>query len=590
MLGKRATQMPLFEVGNVFALTLDPAGFHAQLALAAPRLFQDQDFAIFYKDKQGRPSVPPSLLALATLLQHEAGVSDQEAIDRTAYDLRWAAVLRKEAGVPLCAKSTFPLFRAHLVLHPEVQTLFLASLHEARRSGLLKGQALHIALDTKPIHGRGAVQDTFNLLATGIRQLARALARHAEQKPEDFLNDNALARYTKASLKGSADIDWSDEAAKNDLLTTVVTDARRLLALARCSSPAVQQAASLLEQLLLQDIEVATTDTADATTDTADAMTDTADVDAVSRRADDQAVIKEGTMKGRRPSATDPDIRHGRKSASKRFDGHKADVAVDQDSQIIVAFAVLAGDAGDASGALALVEAAETNTAQPVEATTGDCAYGGGPTRQTFALAQRALLAKVPKEASRNGLFAKSDFVIDADKAQVTCPAGRIATTFSTAPEGDRTFLFGRVCAACALRSRCTTSKSGRRISVHPQEAVLQAARAYQKTPDGKAQLRKRVVVEHRLARLGQLGIGQARYFGRARTRFQLMLACTLANFRWVWNQEARQAALSGAKTLPVLLRGVLQTCFWFVRSLLLSGCAILRTEATVPLCSPRQA
>ena len=576
MLGKRTTQMPLFEVGNVFALTLDPAGFHAQLALAAPRLFQDQDFAIFYKDKQGRPSVPPSLLALATLLQHEAGVSDQEAIDRTAYDLRWAAVLRKEAGVPLCAKSTFQLFRAHLVLHPEVQTLFLASLHEARRSGLLKGQALHIALDTKPIHGRGAVQDTFNLLATGIRQLARALARHAEQKPEDFLNDNALARYTKASLKGSADIDWSEEAAKNDLLTTVVTDARRLLALARCSSPAVQQAASLLEQLLLQDIEVGTTDTAGE--------------GGAALVANEQAVIKEGTVKGRLPSATDPDIRHGRKSASKRFDGHKADVAVDQDSQIIVAFAVLAGDAGDASGALALVEAAETNTAQPVEATTGDCAYGGGPTRQAFALAQRALLAKVPKEASRNGLFAKSDFVIDADKAQVTCPAGRIATTFSTAPEGDRTFLFGRVCAACALRSRCTTSKSGRRISVHPQEAVLQAARAYQKTPDGKAQLRKRVVVEHRLARLGQLGIGQARYFGRARTRFQLMLACTLANFRWVWNQEARQAALSGAKTLPVLLRGVLQTCFWFVRSLLLSGCAILRTEATVPLCSPRPA
>ena len=576
MLGKRTTQMPLFEVGNVFALTLDPAGFHAQLALAAPRLFQDQDFGAFYKDKQGRPSVPPSLLALATLLQHEAGVSDQEAIDRTAYDLRWAAVLRKEAGTPLCAKSTFQLFRAHLVLHPAVQTLFLASLQEARRSGLLKGQALHIALDTKPIHGRGAVQDTFNLLATGIRQLARALAKHAEQKPEDFLNDNALARYTKASLKGSADIDWSDEAAKNDLLTTVVTDARRLLALARCSSPAVQQAASLLEQLLLQDIEVGTTDTAGE--------------GGAALVANEQAVIKEGTVKGRLPSATDPDIRHGRKSASKRFDGHKADIAVDQDSQIIVAFAVLAGDAGDASGALALVEAAETNTAQTVAATTGDCAYGGGPTRQAFALARRALLAKVPKEASRNGLFAKSEFVIDADKAQVTCPAGRTATTFSTAPEGDRTFLFGRVCAECPLRSRCTTSKSGRRISVHPQEAVLQAARAYQKTPDGKARLRHRVVVEHRLARLGQLGIGQARYFGRAKTCFQLMLACTLANLRWVWNQEARQAALLGAKTSPGMPRGVRAACYRLILSLPLYCRAILRTAATERLSSPRPA
>src|SRR5882757_8316315 len=156
MIGKRPTQMPLFEVGNVFDLKLDPGSFHAQLAKAAPRLFSDEDFAAFYKDKMGRPSVAPSLLALATLLQHEAGISDEEAIARTAYDLRWCAVLRKEAGQPLCAKSTFQLFRAHLILHPQVQAIFAASLAEARRTGLLKGQALRIAIDTKPIRGRGA--------------------------------------------------------------------------------------------------------------------------------------------------------------------------------------------------------------------------------------------------------------------------------------------------------------------------------------------------------------------------------------------------------------------------------------------------
>lgn len=59
MIGKRPAQKPLFEVGNVFDLKLAPKSFHAQLALAAPRLFKDEDFAAFYKDKQGRPSVPP---------------------------------------------------------------------------------------------------------------------------------------------------------------------------------------------------------------------------------------------------------------------------------------------------------------------------------------------------------------------------------------------------------------------------------------------------------------------------------------------------------------------------------------------------
>lgn len=520
MIGKAVPQQSMFDVGNVYDLKMDAASFHYQLAKVADKLFNAEDFAVFYKAKKGRPSVLPSLLALLTLMQHEAGISDDAAVKCSAYDLRWVAVLRKEAGIPLCAKSTLQLFRAHLILHPEVEAIFLASIQEAKRTGLLKGKALQIALDTKPIRGRGAVQDTLNLLGSGILQLARRLAREAGKKLDVFLIENGLARYTKASVKGSADIDWSDEEAKKTLLTEIVKDAQRLLSLLTSPSEAVLKAASLLELLLLQDVEV---------TNSEDGLV--------------QASIKDGTAKGRQPSATDPDVRHGRKSASKRFNGHKADVAVDQESQIIVAFGVLAGDAGDASGALALVEQAEKNTAMKVEDTTGDCAYGGGPTREAFAKEGRELLAKVPQEYSRNGKFSKSDFKIDLENNQVTCPAGHISTRFQLDKEGNKQFSFGSVCKDCPLSSQCTSSKSGRHISVHPQEAQLRAARAYQKTPEGKAKLRKRVVVEHRLARLGQLGIGQARYRGRANTRFQLMIAASLANFRWVWNQEAATAA-----------------------------------------------
>src|SRR5437867_133761 len=61
----------------------------------------------------------------------------------------------RAAGESVCAKSTFQLFRAHLVLHDGVRTLFEQSIVEARRAGLLKGGALRVALDTKPILGRG---------------------------------------------------------------------------------------------------------------------------------------------------------------------------------------------------------------------------------------------------------------------------------------------------------------------------------------------------------------------------------------------------------------------------------------------------
>lgn len=426
MIGKRKSQGALFDVGNVFPLSLMPHTFHAQLAKASGQLFSDSDFAAFYSERMGRPSVPPSLLALAILLQNEAGVSDEEAIERTAFDLRWAAVLGRSAGEPLCARSTLELFRAHLLLHEEVRRIFLCSIQEAKRAGLLKDKALRVAVDTKPIEGRGAVQDTYNLLATGIVQLAAPIAKALRQKPEDWMRSQNMGRYTQPSVKGGADIDWADDEARSALLTQIVSDARRLLQIAGSSEADTKDAAQLLRALLLQDVE--------ETALSSDEV---------------QAHIKQGTAKGRIPSATDPEQRHGRKSKSKTFIGAKASIAVDVESQLIVAVDVLSGDAPDDRGVLELVEQAEANAAQPVAETVGDCAYGDGETRQAFANAQRELIAKVPKEADRGGLFPKSAFQIDLDHNTVTCPAGQTATAYTNTKQGGKIFQFRAACKDC---------------------------------------------------------------------------------------------------------------------------------------------
>src|SRR5436309_1608099 len=137
MIGKRAKQRDLFDVGNVYSLELPAGDFFAQVAKAGLDIFDDTKFAELYNDKIGRPSVPPSYLAVAVILQCHDGVSDEEAIARTAYDLRWAAALRRRAGEKLCAKSTLQLFRAHLVLHDKVRDFLIESINEAKRSGLL---------------------------------------------------------------------------------------------------------------------------------------------------------------------------------------------------------------------------------------------------------------------------------------------------------------------------------------------------------------------------------------------------------------------------------------------------------------------
>jgi hypothetical protein len=242
------------------------------------------------------------------------------------------------------------------------------------------------------------------------------------------------------------------------------------------------------------------------------------------------------------PSATDPDQRHGRKSASKRFNGHKAEVSVEIDSQVITHAEVLAGNAADGSQALAHVEQVEANTGVPVAMTVGDCAYGSGAIRAEFDQADRELVAKVPQEAVRQDLYPKSAFGIDLEAGSVTCPAGETVQTAKVHQDGSRVYTFGARCAGCALRDACTYSARGRTVSLHPQEALLQAARAVQESQTGQALLRARQAVEHRLARLGQLGIGQARYVGRRKTRFQLLIAATIANLRRTWNWVGEQA------------------------------------------------
>jgi Transposase DDE domain len=69
-------------------------------------------------------------------------------------------------------------------------------------------------------------------------------------------------------------------------------------------------------------------------------------------------------------------------------------------------------------------------------------------------------------------------------------------------------------CASCALRPRCTTSTSGRSVSIHPDEALLQELRERQQTPQGRTKLRERVAVEHALAHIGHWQGRRARYCG----------------------------------------------------------------------------
>ena len=358
----------------------------------------------------------------------------------------------------------------------------------------------------------------------------RALAAVAKITVRGWAEAQGYERYFGSSIKGEAAIDWSGRKAQAALLAEIVADADRLLELAReaqarlpddsAQRQSIVDGAELLGQLLLQDIE---RKSGDGNAD-----------------ADDRVSIRDGVAKDRMVSVHDPEMRHGHKSSRRRFDGHKAAIVVDTDSQLITAVDVLPGDAPDNLGALELVEQSEASTGSVVEEAMGDAAYGDGGTRHTFADAGRRLVAKVPGRPNR-GHFPKDDFHLDLAAGSCTCPSGQV--TRAIVPAGKRTDRTSRVyplqafqfdgaeCWACPLRAQCIAAKGRRgwRVLIHPQETLLQQARALQQSAAYDEYRARRVVAEHRLARLVQLGIRQSRYFGRVKTRFQLYLAATVA-------------------------------------------------------------
>ncbi len=533
LLGKRNLQTSIFGADTRYLDKVGRATFYGFLATHSHRIFRDEDFSELYCDDNGRDSVPPSILAVALLLQSYDRVSDEEVVSRATFDARWNVALGTEPCEQPFAKSTFQLFRARLILNEQARAIFERSLSYAREIGFLKHRKMKAALDSTDILGRGAVKDTYNLLADGIRKLVGTLQRLSVKGLGQWLRERK-ERYFSKSFKGQAVIDWDDAEARQALLDTLVSDVKSLVKLAEehkaqlseddPQREKLQESMGLLCELVAQDVE---------------------------EDASGSVTIKQGVSPDRIVSVHDPEMRHGRKSKSKRFDGHKATIAVDTESQLIIATDVVAGNASDGANALALCEQSEKNTGSEVETAIGDTAYGTAQVRREFADAEIKLVAKAPPIAER-GTFTKEEFTIDLENETVTCPAGHTTSQWhhgATYMRRDGARLHGKVfkfddalCTHCPWYEQCVSSRKGRgrSITVHPEEALLQEARAFQKTETFKEQYQERIVAEHRIARLIQLGVRQARYFGREKTAFQLAMVAAVANFTLIAAWQAQ--------------------------------------------------
>jgi hypothetical protein len=438
------------------------------LARERSRLFPPELFVDLF-EPTGRRSVPPSILAVVMVLQRLEGLSDREAADRFAFDVRWryaAGVADAVAGEETAsfAHTVLVDLRARLRGSADPDRIFRVTCALAREVGLV---GVRRVLDSAPLEDAVTTQDTVTMLRGAIRGLLRACPLPLAAKVRA-----GLQREDDYRAPGKPTCDWQDRQAREALVDALVRDAYRAhYALGdQRLDERTAEAAALLATVTGQDIEETT---------------------------DGRFRIFEGTAPDRVISTVDPQARHGHKTAARGFDGYKAHIAADPDSEIITAAEVSPATSGDAVVAPRLLgdlTADGQGGGQAARAVVyGDSAYGTGTHLAWLEQQRFTPMVKTQLPTAPGGRFAKDQFRLDLQAGTVTCPARR----------GGGRARFGVACSVCPLRQACTSSARGRVVAIHPHEATLAAARTRQRDPAWLADYRAtRPKVERKLAHL----------------------------------------------------------------------------------------
>ena len=499
MLGRRSPQRSLFDVlGLPHRVPAD--SFYGRMGAVSDVLFPDEDLAAMYCLDNGRPSLPPSLMNGVLLLQFYDDVSDEEAVERTKYDLRWKVALNLALDFAGFHPTSLTKYRNRLSENGQERYAFNRFIAVGREAGFIPDRVT-LLTDTTNVKGAGAVQDTYTLLRKGLHKLVKAAGFHVPGKRQGRSPriQDLIERYIDQDSK--ADIDWADPQQRLRHLQVLVEDVETALDLVaeESDNDEVRYLGWLLTKILGDDV-----------------VTD----------EDGQSQIGQGTAPDRIISITEPDMRHGRKSKAQRFDGFKAVVSTEQSSELILDIADVIAAGSDGVHLMQTIARTEAETAVTVERVVGDGAYGSGKNRAACAERDEPIDLVSPVSQPSDPEVHKSAFKIDLKARRATCPQGH-TTAGQPGPKRDERptwlFTFPRTtCEVCPLFERCVRSKKmGRTVRTGPYEAYLQEARARQQTEAFDATYRPRPAVERKIGELVRHGLRHTRYVGERKRQLQ---------------------------------------------------------------------
>jgi len=470
------------------------------------------DLARMYRDTgAGKVALYPAMMAMALILQGYFGVSDADAVDLSFLELRWQMVLGRVGETkPAFSQGALFDFRQRLIEHDMDRRLLERTAQIARAS---KGfdatklpKDLRIAVDSSPLHGAGRVEDTINLIGHAARKVATCVATLLDWEYRRVCEEAGIPVLLAKSIKRRLDRDWSDPKDKADAIDEL---AGQVLSLERwveeqlteaAGQPPLEKLLATLRKLMEQDLEP--------------------------DPGGKKVRVAEGVAEDRQISIEDSEMRHGRKTKSKRFNGYKRHVAKDLDSQAIMATAATPANRPEHEALPELIDDLDEQGAEIAEAHF-DRGYMASPAVAELEANGTKILCK-PWKTGHGDLYTKEDFALDLRAKTITCPAG------STEPiEFGQTVTFpNRLCDACRLRGACTKARkgNGRSVSIAQDERLQKRLRQMAKTKAGRQRYAERVPVEHCLAHISQRQGNKARYCGTRKNLYDLRRAAAIQN------------------------------------------------------------
>lgn len=482
-------------------------------------IYRDQDFADLFPS-HGQPAQCPWRLALICVMQFAEDLSDRQAAEAVRSRIDWKYALGLEITDSGFDFSILSEFRKRLVTGNSEQQLLDGLVNHLKEIGWLKAEGKQ---RTDSTHILAAIRNLNRLESVGetLRATLNSLATVAPDWLSEWVPREWFDRYSRPVEEYRLP---KGIAARKEYAETVGQDGMQLLTIIYDIGP------EWLRQIPAVEI--------------------------LRRTWVHQYFVNKGQVRlrsakdlppaGQRyDSPYDPQASYGNKRSST-WTGYKVHLTetCDEDSvHLITHVETTQAHLSDVDQTQPIHEALSNKGLLP-EVHVVDAGYVDGhllvESAQRFGV---ELIGPVRPDVSWQARapdgYDLSQFEIDWETQQVTCPQGKISKNWTSSQDAWSNDIiharFSRTdCRLCQSRNRCTKSKGDPRcltFRLQAEHEAIQEIRQKQLTADWKARYNVRAGIEGTLSQgIRVFGLRRTRYIGLAKTHLQHLLTAAAMN------------------------------------------------------------